>query len=141
MTGQSTAILIVLMFGAGTDYCLLLVSRYREELRAGGRREAAMARATERSGRAIVSAGATVVAAMLVLTLADFRATRDMGPVLALGIAVMVARRAHAAARAAERARARAPSGHATARPAPRADRAGVWDRIARPASARARAP
>ena len=91
VTGQSTAILIVLMFGAGTDYCLLLVSRYREELRAGGRREAAMARATAHSGRAIVSAGATVIVAMLVLTLADFRATRDMGPALAAGIAVMVA--------------------------------------------------
>ena len=91
VTGQSTAILIVLMFGAGTDYCLLLVSRYREELQGGGDTAAAVARATARSGPAIVSAGATVVAAMLVLTLADFRATRDMGPVLALGVAVTVA--------------------------------------------------
>jgi RND superfamily putative drug exporter len=90
VTGQATAILIVLMFGAGTDYCLLLVSRYREEYRATGDARAAMARAAERSGGAILSAGATVVAAMLVLSLADYRATQSMGPVLALGVAVMV---------------------------------------------------
>ena len=42
VSGQSTAILIVLMFGAGTDYCLLIVSRYREELRRDGDAEAAM---------------------------------------------------------------------------------------------------
>ena len=90
VTGQATAILIVLMFGAGTDYCLLLVSRYREEFRRTGDTGAAMARAAERSGGAILSAGATVVAAMLVLSLADYRATQSMGPVLALGVAVMV---------------------------------------------------
>ena len=90
VTGQATAILIVLMFGAGTDYCLLLVSRFREELQRTPDTEVAMARATERSGRAILSAGATVVAAMLVLTLADYRATQSMGPVLALGVAIMV---------------------------------------------------
>jgi putative drug exporter of the RND superfamily len=90
VTGQATAILIVLMFGAGTDYCLLIVSRYREELRAGDDPEEAMTRATARTGPAILSAGGTVFAAMLVLSLADYRATRTMGPVLALGIAVMV---------------------------------------------------
>jgi RND superfamily putative drug exporter len=90
VTGQATAILIVLMFGAGTDYCLLIVSRYREELRSGGSPESAMTRATARTGPAILSAGGTVFAAMLVLWLADYRATRTMGPVLALGIAVMV---------------------------------------------------
>jgi putative drug exporter of the RND superfamily len=90
VTGQATAILIVLMFGAGTDYCLLIVSRYREELREGDAPEAAMLRATARTGPAILSAGGTVFVAMLVLGLADYRATRSMGPVLALGIAVMV---------------------------------------------------
>ena len=75
VTGQATAILIVLMFGAGTDYCLLIVSRHREELRGSGDAAAATARAAERTGPAILSAGATVVAAMLVLTLADHRAT------------------------------------------------------------------
>ena len=90
VTGQATAILIVLMFGAGTDYCLLIVSRYREELRLTSDTQAAITRAAEQTGPAILSAGATVVAAMLVLVLADFRATQSMGPVLALGIAVMV---------------------------------------------------
>src|SRR4051794_18448269 len=50
-----------------------------------------MAAATERTGTAILSAGAIVIVAMLVLALADFNATREMGPILALGIAVMVA--------------------------------------------------
>jgi RND superfamily putative drug exporter len=90
VSGQTTAILIVLMFGAGTDYCLLIVARFRDEL---GREEdvgAAMARAAERTGPAILSAGAIVVVAMLTLALADFNATREMGPILALGVAIMV---------------------------------------------------
>ncbi|MET0815976.1 MAG: MMPL family transporter, partial [Solirubrobacteraceae bacterium] len=90
VSGQTTAILIVLMFGAGTDYCLLIVARFRDEL---GREEdvgTAMARATERTAPAILSAGAIVVVAMLTLALADFNATREMGPILALGVAIMV---------------------------------------------------
>ena len=90
VNGQSTGILIVLMFGAGTDYCLLIVSRFREELRRTEDKHLAMAHAAERTGPAILSAGGTVFAAMLVLTLADFKATQTMGPVLALGIAVML---------------------------------------------------
>ena len=90
VSGQTTAILIVLMFGAGTDYCLLIVARFRDELRRTEDVGEAMARATERTGPAILSAGAIVIVAMLVLALADFNATREMGPILALGIAVMV---------------------------------------------------
>ena len=90
VNGQTTSLLIVLMFGAGTDYCLLIVSRYREELRRFEDKHEAMAHATERTAPAILSAGATVFAAMLVLTLADFKATQTMGPVLALGIAIML---------------------------------------------------
>ena len=85
VSGQSTAILIVLMFGAGTDYALLLVSRYRDELRRTGDVDAAIARASERTAPAILASGGIVVAAMLVLGLADFNATREMGPILALG--------------------------------------------------------
>ena len=57
-----------------------------------------MARAAERTAPAILSAGAIVVVAMLVLAVADFNATREMGPILALGVAVMVCRGADAAA-------------------------------------------
>ena len=91
VSGQTTAILIVLMFGAGTDYCLLLVARSATSCSApADPREAIDARA--RTPRpAILSAGAIVVVAMLVLTVADFNATREMGPILALGIVVMVA--------------------------------------------------
>ena len=91
VSGQTTAILIVLMFGAGTDYCLLIVARFRDELRRVEDAGEAMARASERTGRAIASAGAIVVAAMLVLALADWNAMREMGPILALGVAIMVA--------------------------------------------------
>ena len=91
ISGQTTAILIVLMFGAGTDYCLLLVARFRDELRRTDDVGEALRRAAARSGPAILSAGAIVVVAMLVLALADFNATREMGPILALGVAIMVA--------------------------------------------------
>jgi RND superfamily putative drug exporter len=91
VSGQTTAILIVLMFGAGTDYCLLIVARFRDELRRTADVDAAMARAAERTRPAILSAGAIVIATMLVLALADFNATREMGPILALGVAVTVA--------------------------------------------------
>ena len=89
ISGQTTAILIVLMFGAGTDYCLLIVARYRDELRAGDP-QTAMARAAERTAPAILAAGAIVAAAMALLGLADFNATREMGPMLAVGMAVIV---------------------------------------------------
>jgi putative drug exporter of the RND superfamily len=136
VTGQATAILIVLMFGAGTDYCLLLVSRYREEFRATGDAGAAMARAAERSGGAILSAGATVVAAMLVLSLADYRATQSMGPVLALGVGVMVVAGLTLlpALLTALGHRAFWP---AAPRAGPARDRTGTWDRIVRLVRAR----
>lgn len=91
VSGQATAILIVLMFGAGTDYCLLVLARFREQRAAGAEPSAAIEAAAARTGPAILSSGAIVVLAMLVLGLADFNATREMGPVLAIGIAVMVA--------------------------------------------------
>ncbi|MDX6606172.1 MAG: putative drug exporter of the superfamily [Solirubrobacterales bacterium] len=83
---NSTSILIVLMFGVGTDYCLLLVSRYREELRRYEDKHEAMGRAVRRAGPAILASGMTVALAMLVLTLADNRGTSSLGPVAAIAV-------------------------------------------------------
>ncbi len=83
---NSTSILIVLMFGVGTDYCLLLVSRYREELRRIENKHDAMARAVRRAGPAILASGSTVALAMLVLALADNRGTSSLGPVAAIAV-------------------------------------------------------
>ncbi len=90
VSGQTTSILVVLMFGAGTDYCLLIVARFRDELRRTRDAEEAMVAAAQRTAPAILSAGAIVVGTMMVLALADFNATREMGPILALGVAIMV---------------------------------------------------
>ncbi|MER6787768.1 MMPL family transporter [Streptomyces sp. NPDC000658] len=88
VNGQSAGILTVLVFGAGTDYALLLVARYREELRRHEDRHEAMARALHRAGPAVVASGATVVLSMLVLTVAEMNSTAGLGPVAAIGVAV-----------------------------------------------------
>ncbi len=87
VNSNSTGILVVLMFGVGTDYCLLLVSRYREELHRVEDKHEAMARALRRAGPAVLASGCTVVAAMLVLLLADTGSTNALGPVSAIGVA------------------------------------------------------
>lgn len=86
VNSNSTQILVVLMFGVGTDYCLLLVSRYREELRRVEDKHEAMERALRRAAPALVASGGTVIAAMLVLLLADAGSTNGLGPVSALGV-------------------------------------------------------
>jgi RND superfamily putative drug exporter len=87
VNSNSTGILVVLMFGVGTDYCLLLVSRYREELHRVEDKHEAMARALRRAGPALLASGCTVIAAMLVLLLADTGSTNGLGPVSAIGVA------------------------------------------------------
>ncbi|MGI8806217.1 MAG: MMPL family transporter, partial [Thermoleophilaceae bacterium] len=88
VNGQSASILVVLVFGAGTDYALLLVARYREELRRHEDKHAAMATALRRAGPAIVASGLTVIAALLCLSLAELNATAGLGPIAAMGIAL-----------------------------------------------------
>jgi putative drug exporter of the RND superfamily len=90
VNSNSTGILIVLMFGVGTDYCLLLVSRYREELHRVEDKHAAMARALRRAGPALLASGCTVIAAMLVLLLADTGSVNSLGPVSAIGVAAVL---------------------------------------------------
>ncbi|MFE1246626.1 MMPL family transporter [Streptomyces sp. NPDC058735] len=88
VNGQSAGILTVLVFGAGTDYALLLVARYREELRRHEDRHEAMALALHRAGPAVLASGATVVLSMLVLLGAEMNSTSSLGPVAAIGVAV-----------------------------------------------------
>ncbi|MEA2223357.1 MAG: putative drug exporter of the superfamily [Solirubrobacteraceae bacterium] len=88
VNGQSSAILSILVLGAGTDYALLLVARYREELRRHADHHEAMALALRTAGPAILASGMTVIAALLCLMLADVNGTSGLGPVAALGIAI-----------------------------------------------------
>ncbi len=88
VNGQSYAILTILVIGAGTDYALLLVARYREELRRHDDRHEAMAFALHRATPAILASAATVVLGMLCLLLAEMNSTAGLGPVAAIGVAV-----------------------------------------------------
>jgi RND superfamily putative drug exporter len=88
VNGQSAFILTVLVFGAGTDYALLLVARYREELRRHADRHEAMAEALRRAGPAILASGSTVILSLLCLLVAELQSTKSLGPVMAVGIAV-----------------------------------------------------
>jgi putative drug exporter of the RND superfamily len=88
VNGQSAGILTVLVFGAGTDYALLLVARYREELHRHEDRHKAMAVALHRAAPAIIASALTVILGMLCLVAADLNSTRGLGPVAAIGIGV-----------------------------------------------------
>ena len=88
VNAQSAGILDVLVFGAGTDYALLLTARYREELRRHSDRHEAMAVALRRAGPAIIASAGTVILSLLTLALAELNSTKGLGPVLAIGVAV-----------------------------------------------------
>jgi putative drug exporter of the RND superfamily len=88
VNGQSDGILVVLVIGASTDYALLLIARYREELRRHADRHEAMAVALRRAGPAIIASGLTVVTGMLCLLAAESNDISGLGPVAAVGIAV-----------------------------------------------------
>ncbi len=89
--GASVGITSVLVFGAGTDYALLIIARYREELRLVDDRHDAMRRAVDRAAPAILASSGTVVLALLCLGLADNPTSRNIGFGGALGIATAVA--------------------------------------------------
>jgi putative drug exporter of the RND superfamily len=88
VNGQSGGILVVLVLGASTDYALLLVARYREELRRHEDRHEAMAVALGRAGPAIIASAGTVIVGMLCLMVAESADISGLGPVAAIGIAV-----------------------------------------------------
>jgi RND superfamily putative drug exporter len=86
--GSVTGILSVLVFGAGTNYALLLIARYREELLSSEDRHDAMAKAVRGAGPAIIASGSTVTLALLTLTFADLAGNRSLGIVCATGVVI-----------------------------------------------------
>ncbi len=85
---STTVILIVVLFGIGTDYILFFLFRYRERMREGEEHRAAVAHALERAGEAIASAGAAVFVAFMTLVLSSLGIFRSIGPSLAIAVAV-----------------------------------------------------
>ena len=83
-----TGILSVLVFGAGTNYALLLIARYRDELRTHEDRREAMATALRGAGPAIVASGSTVVLSLLTLLFASLEGNRALGLACATGIVI-----------------------------------------------------
>jgi len=88
VNGQTGGILLVLVFGAGTDYALLLTARYREELHRHEDKHEAMRVAVRQAGPGILASAGTVVAALLCLSFASVNSTAGLGPVGAMGVAV-----------------------------------------------------
>ncbi|MBC7272619.1 MAG: MMPL family transporter [Streptomyces sp.] len=86
ITGQSGGIMTVLVLGAGTDYALLLISRYREELRRHERPYDAMRAALRGCGPAILASSGTVAAGLLCLLAADLNSSSGMGPAGTVGV-------------------------------------------------------
>jgi RND superfamily putative drug exporter len=87
VNGQSSSIMSVLVLGAGTDYALLLVSRYREELHHTVDKHQAMKTALASAGPAIFASALTVIAALLCLMIAKVNGTSGLGPIAAMGVA------------------------------------------------------
>jgi putative drug exporter of the RND superfamily len=86
LNGQTQGILSILVVGAATDYALLYVARYREELREHRSRLEATRVALRQSFEPILASGLTVILALLCLLASDLNSTRSLGPVAALGI-------------------------------------------------------
>ncbi|GGM56710.1 membrane protein [Longimycelium tulufanense] len=87
LNGQTQGIMLILVFGAGTDYALLMVARYREELSRVGSRWIAMGRAWRASLEPIAASAGTVIAGMLCMLFSDLGSNKGLGPIAAIGIA------------------------------------------------------
>jgi RND superfamily putative drug exporter len=86
LSGQTQGILFILVIGAATDYSLLFVSRFREELRGTKDKGAAIAAAWKGSFEPIAASGGTVIAGLLCLLLSDLKSNSTLGPVASIGI-------------------------------------------------------
>ncbi|CAH0190179.1 MULTISPECIES: MMPL family transporter [unclassified Microbacterium] len=86
LSGQTQGILFILVIGAATDYSLLFVSRFREELRSTKDKGAAIISAWKGSLEPIAASGGTVIAGLLCLLLSDLKSNSTLGPVASIGI-------------------------------------------------------
>lgn len=86
LSGQTQGILFILVIGAATDYSLLLVARYREELRVTQDNWVAITAAIKGSIEPILASGSTVIAGLLMLLLSDLKSNSTLGPVASIGI-------------------------------------------------------
>jgi RND superfamily putative drug exporter len=86
LSGQTQGILFILVIGAATDYALLFVARFREELRVAQDKGTAVIAAWKGSVEPIAASGGTVIAGLLCLLLSDLKSNSTLGPVAAIGI-------------------------------------------------------
>ena len=86
LSGQTQGILFILVIGAATDYSLLMVARYREELRVSSDKWTATVKAIKGSIEPILASGGTVIAGLLTLLLSDLKSNSTLGPVASIGI-------------------------------------------------------
>lgn len=86
LSGQTQGILFILVIGAATDYSLLYVARYREELRTNEDKWVATFKSIKGSFEPIIASGGTVIAGLLCLLLSDLKSNSTLGPVASIGI-------------------------------------------------------
>ncbi len=91
LVNVSQVFTIVILFGAGTDYCLFLISRYREELEAGAPIGIGLTRAVEQVGGAISASAGTVMVGLGMMVWAEFGKIRHAGPVIAVALVIGLA--------------------------------------------------